>query len=174
MKIQMIGIQGSGKSTIGKEVAKALGLPFYTMSDLIRNAVHDADVMVISQYTINDINEGRLAPDSVINYLLKSIKEDSYVMDGYIRTAQQCSDFCSTGTINDYIVQLTIPEELAISRMFARNRPDDTPHAIKRRIGIFNENITDIKNSIFNVNYVVSSSHLMFEVNVKAVLDQIQ
>jgi adenylate kinase len=174
MKIQMIGIQGSGKSTIGKEIAAYLGFSFYTMSDLIKKAVADEDEFVTSKYSTQCINAGRLAPDSVINYLLESIEEPDYVMDGYIRTPQQCNDFCKDATSDDYIIELQISEELAISRMTARNRDDDTPEAIARRISIFNKNIQSIKYNIYNVHHVQVESTSSVKQNVLNVVRHIK
>lgn len=41
MKIVLIGYMGSGKSTIGKEVAKNVGIPFYDLDKIIEDREED-------------------------------------------------------------------------------------------------------------------------------------
>jgi adenylate kinase len=158
MKIQFIGMQGSGKSTQAKLLAKSLNIPFYGLSDLLREYLKNNDEFVSKHYSIESINNGYLAPDVVINYLVDQISDDDYVMEGYLRTPGQAESFCENAGYNDFIFDLYIPEELAIDRMMKRGRKDDNPDAIKRRLRLYEKNSKEINKNIkkhINNNYHV-------------------
>jgi adenylate kinase family enzyme len=159
MKIQFIGVQGSGKSTLARKLAEILNLPFYGLSDLLRKSIAEEDQFVITKYTLEDISQGILAPDTVIEYLVNSIKENDYVMEGYVRTSEQAKLWADRKSPEDMCIELTIDEKTAIDRMKARNRVDDTESSIKNRLTKFYENMDDIRKNIINSNYYLIESY---------------
>jgi adenylate kinase family enzyme len=159
MKIQFIGVQGSGKSTQAKQLATTLNFPFYGLSDLLRKAIAEEDLYVIMRYTLDDITQGNLAGDDVIEYLIDSIEEDDYVMEGYLRTPEQAQLWADRKSPEDMCIELTIDEATAVTRMQDRKRVDDTESAIKKRLEKFYANMVGIRKNILNSNYYLIESY---------------
>jgi len=166
MKILFIGIQGSGKSTQAQLLAKTINYPFYGISTLLRDSINNMDAYVIASYTQSDLDSGLLAPDHVIDYLVKQIKDENYVMEGYIRTPGQAKEFNKNN--DGVVVELKISDQVAIDRMKARNRTDDNELVIKTRISKFKQHIAPIRD-ILNSYVTIDSNGTPEDVNLNIV-----
>ncbi len=139
MKIILIGIQGSGKSTQGNLLSKELGIPYLSTGHIFRQlAQEDTD---LGKYIKETMNAGYLIPDEktleiVTEYLGRPEYEKGYILDGFPRTLTQAESF--QNGINK-VMYLKISDEEALRRISLRNsgRADDTKEAIKRRIELF-------------------------------------
>lgn len=134
MNILLFGIQGSGKSTVGKYLANKLGIPFISSGDIFRQlreqdsengrvvkALIDAGKFVDDALTMKIVNE-RLTEDDT---------KEGFVLDGAPRNLAQEKLFSKQP---DLIVLVELEEKRAIERLLARGRHDDTPEAIKKRL----------------------------------------
>lgn len=139
MKVLLYGIQGAGKSTIGKYLAEKLNIPYIATGDIFRQlrdedtengrlvkSLIDQGQMVGDQLTMQIVNS-RLQKDDVKN---------GFVLDGAPRTLDQEKLFQEDP---DVIVEVNLSEEEAIKRLLARGRHDDTLEAIKKRLEWHNE-----------------------------------
>lgn len=142
MKIVLIGIQGSGKSTQGNFLSEKLHLPYLSTGHIFRQMAQEKTPL--GRYIKDTINAGILIPDektiAIVNeYLSRDEYKNGYILDGFPRTLDQ-----ATGFINhvDTVIYLKVPDNEALWRIAHRNditRDDETLIAIKKRIELFHK-----------------------------------
>jgi adenylate kinase len=145
MKIVIIGIQGSGKSTQGNLLSEKLGIPYLSTGHIFRNMAKEHTPM--GRYIKEVMNAGYLIPDKktlkiVSEYLSRPEYEKGYILDGFPRTITQAKSF-SNGI--DRVLYLEVSDKEALWRLAYRNgdngeiREDDTVSAIRKRIELFHK-----------------------------------
>lgn len=140
MKLVLIGIQGSGKSTQGNLLSKQLNIPYLSTGHILRQMAKETTKL--GKYIKLIINSGLLVPDDkmieiVNNYLKRPEYKKGYILDGFPRTIEQAKKYSNNV---DKVIYLEIPEKEAIYRLVYRNsegREDETIPAIKKRIEQF-------------------------------------
>lgn len=139
MKIILIGIQGSGKSTQGNLLSEKLGVPYLSTGHIFREMAKEKTT--IGRYIKETINAGFLVPDEktieiVREYLKKQEYLSGYILDGFPRTLNQAEAFEEKV---DRVIYLNVSDKEALWRLAGRedNREDETLAAIKKRIELF-------------------------------------
>lgn len=139
MKIVLIGIQGSGKSTQGNLLSQKLGIPFLSSGDMFRKLAKEETEL--GQYIKQVMNSGLLIPDDktiaiVKEYLGRPEYKNGYILDGFPRTVIQAEQF-TDGV--DVAVYLQVSDKEALWRISFRKdvRQDETIPAIRKRIELF-------------------------------------
>lgn len=144
MKIVLIGIQGSGKSTQGNLLSKKLGIPYLSTGHIFRGLAKDI-ITPLGRYVKETMSAGYLIPDDktieiVDEYLAKTEYKKGYILDGFPRTLAQAKVF--NGVV-DKVVYLKVSDEEALKRLLMKNgqegRPDNTAKAIQKRIELFHK-----------------------------------
>lgn len=81
MVISLTGMPGSGKSTVGRELAKSLGVPFYSMGDLRAKMAMERG-LTIDQ--LNELGEREAFTDNDADAYQTKLGEsgESFVVDG--------------------------------------------------------------------------------------------
>lgn len=141
MKIVIIGIQGSGKSTQGKLLGEAFKVPYLSTGHIFR-ILSKQDTPLGRQIKVL-INAGFLVPDAkslkiVEEYLGKKEYENGYVLDGFPRTLAQAKEFNQN---IDKVILVKISDKEALWRISGREeiREDETLMAIRKRIEMFHK-----------------------------------
>lgn len=141
MKILLIGIQGSGKSTQGNLMSQKLSIPYLAVGNIFREMAKQETPL--GKYIAETINAGNLIPDEktleiVKEYLQKPEYKNGYILDGFPRTVVQAKAF---EDVINFVIYLGISDKEALLRISKRNdnRADETPSAIQRRIELFHE-----------------------------------
>lgn len=145
MKIVLIGIQGSGKSTQGNLLSEKLGIPYLSTGHIFRNLAKEHTPL--GRYIKEVMNAGYLIPDKktlkiVSEYLSRDEYKEGYILDGFPRTITQAKAFKDGA---DKVLYLEVSDKEAQARLSYRNgdngvvREDDTEAAIKRRIELFHK-----------------------------------
>lgn len=141
MKIVLIGIQGSGKSTQGNLLQEKLGVPYLSTGHIFRELAKEKTQL--GRYIKEVMNAGYLIPDEktleiVSEYLTRAEYEKGYILDGFPRTVTQAESFANG---IDKVVYLKVSDKEALWRLSLRNdeREDETLKAIHKRIELFHK-----------------------------------
>lgn len=141
MKIILIGIQGSGKSTQGNLLSEKLNIPYLSTGHIFREMAKEKTPM--GRYIKETMNAGFLIPDEktlpiVTEYLSRPEYKDGYILDGFPRTGKQAEEFVNG--IN-YVIYLDVSDREALWRLSYREdeREDETLLALRKRIELFHE-----------------------------------
>jgi adenylate kinase len=146
LKLVLLGIQGSGKSTQGNLLSKKLSIPYLSTGHILRDLAKEKSRH--GRYIKETINSGVLVPDSKIipiveEYLKRSEYTDGYILDGFPRTVAQAKVF--NGEV-EKVIYLDVSDKEALWRLSyreedttAEDREDETLLAIRKRIEIFHE-----------------------------------
>lgn len=143
MKLILIGIQGSGKSTQGNLLSKKFKIPYLSSGHIFRDMAKEKTPL--GRYIKETINAGYLISDEktleiVSEYLSRPEYQNGYILDGFPRTAKQAEEF-SNGVSR--VIYLKVSDKEALWRLAGRSdaeaREDDTLKAIIKRIDLFHE-----------------------------------
>lgn len=141
MKIVLVGIQGSGKSTQGNLLARKLSIPYLSTGHIFRELAHEHTPL--GRYIKEIMNAGYLIPDKktleiVSDYLKRPEYQRGYILDGFPRTKTQAKSF-RNGI--DKVFYLKVSDEEALHRLSLRNdsREDEAPLALRRRLELFHK-----------------------------------
>lgn len=142
MKLVLMGIQGSGKSTQGNLLSKKLKLPYLSSGHIFRLMARQKTS--IGRYIKETMAAGLLIPDtktsSIIHkYLQQEAYLGGYILDGFPRTLKQAKDFEEK---IDKVIFLKVSEKEALWRLSYRKengfaREDETLMAVRKRIELF-------------------------------------
>jgi adenylate kinase len=141
--ILLVGPPGSGKTTQAKVLAQRYGIPAFSMSDLIKKEMRSSS---LSKPLAATIASGDLLPDGPATELirLRLFRADltkGFILDGYPSTAGQAKALDQMlqekGLPKAVVVVLDAPDDVIRKRMVARQRADDKPEIIDRRIREF-------------------------------------
>lgn len=143
MKIILIGIQGSGKSTQGNLLSEKLHVPYLSSGHIFREMAKEKTP--IGRYIKETMNAGFLIPDDktleiVQEYLHRDEYKAGYILDGFPRTVPQAEKF-ENGI--KAVFYLKVSDKEALWRLAGRSdegiREDNTLKAIMKRIDLFHE-----------------------------------
>src|SRR6185503_18648335 len=160
MKLILIGIPGSGKSTQGNRLAQKLNIPYLSTGHIFRELAkehtklgHQIKVIMTAGLLISDAKTLKIVSD----YLKRPEYKNGYILDGFPRTIVQAKEF-KNGI--DNVIYLHVSDKEILWRLAYRDeeREDDTLKAIIKRIEIFHKFTTPVlefykkKNKLVEIN----------------------
>lgn len=142
MKIILIGIQGSGKSTQGSLIAKKYNIPYLSSGHIFRDITKEKTHL--GRYVKETMNAGYLILDAKVltiveEYLNNPRYNKSFILDGFPRTVVQAQKFSHK---IDKVFYLKVTDREALWRLSYRNdtlREDETLKAVRKRIELFHK-----------------------------------
>lgn len=142
MKILIVGLPGSGKTTQIDKVAQKYGLEPVKMGNILREIVSTKSGL--GQKIAAIMSSGELVEDELVAKLIKDKVTqigDKLVMEGFPRTTKQVELFDPEF---DKVFYLEVPIEVVKDRMKDRGRADDSDEAIEKRLQVQMEDMEHI------------------------------
>ena len=123
MNIILLGAPGAGKGTQASFLNNEYQIPQISTGDMLRAAVSNQTELGIEAK--NYMDEGKLVPDSLIINLVKEriSHEDcknGFMLDGFPRTINQAKAIDEAEIQIDYVVSISVPDEVIIERLSGR------------------------------------------------------
>lgn len=146
MRVVILGGPGAGKGIQAELLCSSLSLPLLAVGDILREAIaEDTD---LGKLAVSYVERGELVPDATMikffrRRLLLWDVFNGWVLEGYPRTAPQAEelDFLLSDLAQelDWAIWLKVPTEVLLSRSIDRDRADDHPEILQRRLDLFHE-----------------------------------
>lgn len=148
-KIFLIGPPGSGKSTLGKQLAKHFGLIFISTGDICRQVVKNVN-HPLSQIVRSYMDVGSLVPADVMKELVVNrLKQTDCQILGYILDGYPSKDdvvvLIEAQIEPDLVFVFKCTDETAITRQCSRgDRVTDEFNAATQRVATFHQNLPNL------------------------------
>ncbi|MEG3849272.1 nucleoside monophosphate kinase [Microcoleus sp. herbarium19] len=165
MRLVILGGPGAGKGTQAQLLCSNLSIPLLAVGDILREAI--ADDTELGKLAVSYVETGELVPDPIMieffrRRLLLWDVFNGWVLEGYPRTAFQAEelDFLLSDLAQeiDWAIWLKVPTEVLLSRSLERDRSDDSPEILQRRLDLYREQTVPIldyyeyRNKLLTVN----------------------
>src|SRR3989344_1230450 len=134
MKILVLGLPGSGKTTQVDNIANEYNLTPLKMGNMLREIALNGSQL--GEKVKEVMAKGDLVEDSTVSEIIKEKANslegtEGFVMEGYPRTLEQVELF-DPGF--DQVFYLEVPIEVAKERLSGRGRADDNEGTIETRL----------------------------------------
>ena len=121
-KFVIMGVQGSGKGTQAKRLAKELDLIHISVGDLFRWHIQNRTKLGAKVKRI--VSGGALVPDEIVQQLTAERLEQhdwnhGFILDGFPRNAPQAQFFLERYDV-DAVIVIEVPDDAVYERMLAR------------------------------------------------------
>lgn len=146
MRLVILGGPGAGKGTQAQQLCSNLSIPLLALGDILREAiVSETD---LGKLAMPYVETGELVPDAtMIQFIRRRLLLwdvfNGWVLEGYPRTAFQAEelDFLLSDLAQqlDWAIWLKVPTEVLLSRSIERDRSDDSPEILQRRLDLYHE-----------------------------------
>lgn len=146
-KISIIGLPGSGKTTLGKNLSTKLSIPHYSLGDLVRQ--HLADQTPLGQKIREFISQQKgwspLRDDLAEAVMSDQLSnQEAWIIDGFPRNIIQAqSDLLKD---LDHYLLVDIDPEIALQRVLTRQRVDDSVDKFQARLKAEAERLPELIN----------------------------
>jgi len=147
LRLVILGRQGSGKGTQALRISDSFGCVHVSTGDMLRAAVSAGTDL--GRQAEEVMNSGGLVGDDIMNGIVAErlaaddIVANGVLLDGFPRTSDQADALericAEQGVALDLAINLDVAVEVVTERMLARQREDDTPEAIQRRLSLYEE-----------------------------------
>lgn len=148
--ILLFGPTGAGKSMQGQMLAVRMGWKWLSTGQILRDS-EDPEVIAV-------LKSGELVSDEltyeVFDAAVKDAKAKNFekiIVDGFPRTKEQAewlADYMEeNGEVIDLVAVLEVPEGEIMSRLEKRNRMEDTPETIAKRMNIYRQKMYPVLGS---------------------------
>lgn len=146
MRIILIGIPGSGKSTQGNLLSKQLKLPYVSAGHIFRLLAKEKTAQ--GRYIKEVLHSGDLLPESksvpiIEEYMSRPMYRRGFILDGFPRTVDQAKRFSQS---IDAVLYITLDDKDALWRIAYRTeeRDDSGAATIIHRIETFHKTTDDV------------------------------
>ena len=152
LNIVIFGAPGSGKGTQSERIVEKFGIDHISTGDVLRAEIAAGTELGKSAKAL--IDNGQLIPDAMMVDILAA-KLDAFVdskgviFDGFPRTIAQAEALKvmlnERGQDVTAMIELDVPEDELMDRLIKRGRADDNEETIKKRLVVYNEQTSPLK-----------------------------
>lgn len=168
MNIVLFGGPGSGKGTQSEKLIEKYGLHHISTGEVLRN--HIKQETELGKVAKKYIDEGQLIPDDLMIDILDDVLEKEaadkpgVIFDGFPRTIAQAEALNNLLKKRDKelnaVIGLEVPDDELVSRMINRGkltgRADDNEETIKKRLKVYHDQTSPLKEHYKKQNKYVS------------------
>ncbi|PSC74401.1 Adenylate chloroplastic [Micractinium conductrix] len=132
LRVVISGAPASGKGTQAARIVSGLGLVHISAGDLLRAEV--AAGSELGQQAQAHMEAGGLVPDELVAALVGArlaeadCVQHGWLLDGYPRTAAQCTALKEAGIHPDLLLSIEVPDAVLVARVAGRRLDPDTGH----------------------------------------------
>ncbi len=144
LKILLLGLPGSGKTTIAYHLAHNYHLCMIKTGEILREMVHKNHPLAAQIKAKLDV--GEMIEDDLVIKIVKERVDDAdcqegFILDGFPRRLKQLKEY-DPGF--DYCFYLKVSEQEATKRLMNRGREDDSKAIIEHRLKLHEEKLRDL------------------------------
>ncbi len=150
-RLIFLGPPGAGKGTQAQILSDNYQIPHVSTGDILRAAV--ADQTPLGKQAKDYMDRGELVPDTLILDLIKDRLShedavDGWILDGFPRNVNQAAFLeellLELSQNADCVLNLSVPDEVLVSRLLERKRQDDNEETIRRRLEVYHHNTVPV------------------------------
>lgn len=143
-RIFLAGPPGSGKGTLGAQLAALTGAPHVSTGELLRTLVRTQPEAERTQQIQAFMSEGKLVPATIMRDLVRErfaapdCRMFGVILDGYPPSLDDLANLTACGIAPDVVFYFDCSDATAIARQVERNaRSTDTPERAAERLRVF-------------------------------------
>ena len=150
-RLIFLGPPGAGKGTQAQILSENYQIPHVSTGDILRAAV--AEQTPLGKQAKDYMDRGELVPDALILDLIKDrlSHEDTangWILDGFPRNVNQAAfleELLTELSQNaDSVLNLSVPDEVLVSRLLERKRGDDNEETIRHRLQVYHRDTVPV------------------------------
>lgn len=141
-RIVLFGMPGSGKSTQGHKLSEYLSCPWISTGEILRNSKEP--------WVQEKLKTAELFDDQVIIQVMRNALSGTgdAIIDGFPRNAAQAKMAVEELGISE-VIELTVTDDEALTRMTERGRDQDETEVAKERINIYKKMRSDVAQELW-------------------------
>ncbi len=146
LQLVIMGPPGAGKGTQAKKIAESFGISHISTGAVLRSEIEkDTDLgrKVKAVIERGDLVSDEIVLDLVETRLKEPDCEKGFILDGFPRTLAQSGGLdeilSKRGTPGLIAINLSVADEVLLTRLLNRGRADDTRETIENRIRVYHE-----------------------------------
>lgn len=147
-RIFLAGPPGSGKGTLGRWLAEAIGAPHISTGDLLRELVaspaeHPHRALITRCMTAGELVPAEVMRDVVVERLGRAdCRMLGMVLDGYPPSLEDLDNLTANGLQPDLVLLLECSDDTSVARQVGRKaRATDTEDGARKRLAVYHDKL---------------------------------
>jgi len=149
MYMVLLGAPGAGKDTLADQIRQKIGATILTTGALYRREAELGTALGLKAKNYY-WGRGLLCPDEMTNKITRNAfkrtngTKKNLIFNGYPRSLDQAKYLENEICRINLVLDLCVSEDVAVKRLLARRREDDTEEVIRERFRVYHENNTKL------------------------------
>ena len=155
--ILFLGPPGAGKGTQASIISECFSYLHLSTGELLRQEVENKTNL--GAQVVDIMNSGQLVNDALVLEIVKknlSLTNNGWILDGYPRNLSQANSLDEVlQSINqplEIVFNLSVEDDILVSRLLNRGRKDDNEQTIRTRLKIYKETTAPLINYFKDMN----------------------
>ncbi len=155
--ILFLGPPGAGKGTQASIISECFSYLHLSTGELLRQEVENKTNL--GAQVVDIMNSGQLVNDALVLEIVKknlSLTNNGWILDGYPRNLSQANSLDEVlQSINqplEIVFNLSVEDDILVSRLLNRGRKDDNEQTIRTRLKIYKETTAPLINYFKGMN----------------------